>query len=206
MAKEAWGNFRNIFAANTTARKLQLHHELNAIQQRDMSIANYTLKIKELSNSLSSINVNIDDDKMVQICLGRLAPCFGAIRTTVLTRENHPSFDLQLMLLVEGNHVQTKGKYIRRKNPLFKFGRRKRMQPWKNGPMWPRPKQPKTFPCTTSTIGKKGEPSCWTKPTECRESRPATTSFVLVFVCRIRRANVLRQNAEKQKNTIDNDT
>ena len=29
--------------------------------------------------------------------------------------------------------------------------------------------------------------------------------FVLIFVCRISRANVLRQNAEKQKNTIDND-
>ena len=52
---------------NTIARKLQLHQELNNIQQRDMSIGSYTMKIKELCDSLASINVNIDDDEMVQI-------------------------------------------------------------------------------------------------------------------------------------------
>ena len=53
MPKEAWGN--------KTTHKLQLRQELNNIQQRDMSIASYTLKIKELSDSLGSINVNIND-------------------------------------------------------------------------------------------------------------------------------------------------
>ena len=72
--KEAWENLHKIFAANTTARRLQLRQELNNIQQRDMSITTYTLKIKELCDSLGSIGVNIDDDEMVQICLGGLAP------------------------------------------------------------------------------------------------------------------------------------
>ena len=49
-----------------------------------MSISNYTLKIKELCDSLGSINVNIDDDEMVQICLGGLAPRFNTIRSVVL--------------------------------------------------------------------------------------------------------------------------
>ena len=66
--KEAWEDLRKIFAANTTARRLQLRQELNNIQQRDMSITTYTLKIKELCDSLGSIGVNIDDDEMVQIC------------------------------------------------------------------------------------------------------------------------------------------
>ena len=56
-----------IFAKNTTAQKLQLLQELKSIQQRDMSIGSYTLKIKELCDSLASINVNINDDEMVQI-------------------------------------------------------------------------------------------------------------------------------------------
>ena len=68
-----------LFAANTTARRLQHRQELNNIQQRDMSITTYTLKIKELCGSLSSIRVNIDDDEMVQICLGGLAPRFNAM-------------------------------------------------------------------------------------------------------------------------------
>ena len=59
-----------------------------------MSIKSYTLKIKELSDSLGSINVNIDDNERVQVCLGGLAPRFAAIRLVVLTRENPPSSDL----------------------------------------------------------------------------------------------------------------
>ena len=102
--KEAWENLKKIFAANTTARKLQLRQELNNIQQRDMSITSYTLKIKELCDSLGSISVNVDDDEMVQICLSGLAPRFGAMRITVLTKENTPCFfDLESMLLVEEN-------------------------------------------------------------------------------------------------------
>ena len=65
MPKEAWDNLKTIFAANTVARKFQLRQELNNMQQKDMSITNYTLKIKELCDALGSINVIIDDDKMV---------------------------------------------------------------------------------------------------------------------------------------------
>ena len=83
-SKEAWGNLKKIFTCNTTARKLKLRQELNDIQQRDVSIGNYTLKIKELCDSFGSINVHIDDDEMVQICLGDLAPQFGAIRSTIV--------------------------------------------------------------------------------------------------------------------------
>ena len=79
MLTEAWENLRKIFTTNTTARKLQFRQELNNIQQRDMSITSYTLKIKELCDSLGSISVNMEDNEMVQICLGGLAPQFGAM-------------------------------------------------------------------------------------------------------------------------------
>ena len=77
--KEVWENLRKIFVANTTARKCQLHQELNNIQQRNMSITSYTLKIKELCDSLGSISVNVEDNAMVQICLGGLAPQFDGM-------------------------------------------------------------------------------------------------------------------------------
>ena len=76
------------------------------MQQRDMSIIGYTLKIKELCDALGSIDVVIDDDEMVQICLGGLAPRFSSMRSAILARENTPSFfDLQSILLVEENHA-----------------------------------------------------------------------------------------------------
>ena len=77
------------------------------MQQRDMSITSYTLKIKELCDALSSIDVIINDNEMVQICLGGIAPRFNTMRTAILVRENTPSFfDLQSLLLVEENHAR----------------------------------------------------------------------------------------------------
>ena len=72
------------------------------MRQRDLSVADYTLKIKDICDSLASIDVNVEEGEMVQICVGGLASKFGAFRTVVCTRENMPSFfDLQSMLLVE---------------------------------------------------------------------------------------------------------
>ena len=109
--KEAWANLKKMFAANTTARKLQLRQELNNIRQKDMSVSDYTAKIKSICDSLGSIKINVDEDEMVQVCLGGLAQRFDPLRTAILARENPPSFfDLQSMLLVEENHVRTKSK------------------------------------------------------------------------------------------------
>ena len=62
-------NLKKIFAANTTARKLQLRQELSNLRQRDLSVANYTSKIKDICDSLASIKVNIEESEMVQIYL-----------------------------------------------------------------------------------------------------------------------------------------
>ena len=90
--KGAWENLKKIFAASTTARKLQLRQELSNLRQRNLSVADYTSKIKDICDSLASIEVNIEESEMVQICLGGLAPKFGAFRMAVCTREKMPSF------------------------------------------------------------------------------------------------------------------
>ena len=43
-----------------------------------MSVANYTSMIKDICDSLASIDVNVEQDKMVQVSLGGLASKFGA--------------------------------------------------------------------------------------------------------------------------------
>ena len=99
--KEAWEKLKKIFTANTIARKLQLRQELNNIQQKDMFVSDYTAKVKSIYDSLSSININIDEDEMVQVYLGSLAQQFDPIRITILAREKpHSFFNLQSMLLV----------------------------------------------------------------------------------------------------------
>jgi hypothetical protein len=104
--KAVWENLKKIFAASTMARKLQLRQERSNLRQQDLSVADYTLKINEICDSLASIDVNIDEIEKVQICLRGLASKFRAFRTTVCTREATLSFfDLESMLLVEENHV-----------------------------------------------------------------------------------------------------
>jgi hypothetical protein len=104
--KAAWKNLKKIFSASTTARKLQLRQELSNLRQHDLLVADFTLKINEICYSLALIDVNIDESEKVQICLRGLASKFGAFRSAVCTREATLSFfDLQLMLLVEENHV-----------------------------------------------------------------------------------------------------
>ena len=63
-------NLKKIFAASTTVRKLQLRQELSNLQQRDLSVADYTSKIKDICDSLASIEVNIEENEMVHVCLG----------------------------------------------------------------------------------------------------------------------------------------
>ena len=104
--KDVWGNLKEIFAASTTTRNLPLRQELSCLRQRDLSMADYTSKIKDICDSLASIDMNIDEGEMVHICLEELASKFGTFRTVVCTRENMSSFfDLQSMLLVEENHA-----------------------------------------------------------------------------------------------------
>ena len=54
-----------IFAARTTAKKLQLRLELSNVRQRDMKVVDYTSKIKDICDSLASINVNVEEGEMV---------------------------------------------------------------------------------------------------------------------------------------------
>ena len=79
--KESWENLKKIFATSTTTQRLQLRQELNNIWQRNMSITYYTTKVKEICEALGLINVTVDEDVMVHICLGCLAQRYEPIRT-----------------------------------------------------------------------------------------------------------------------------
>ena len=72
----------------------------------------YTIQIKDLCDSLSSINVVVNDDEMVHIYqVGGLTQKYGAFQMGITTRENPPSFfKLQFVLMVEENRTQSKRK------------------------------------------------------------------------------------------------
>ena len=64
-------------------------------------MTDYTTKMKEIFDALGSINVSVEEEEMVQICLGGLAQRYGPIRTVVCTREKPLSFfNLRSLLMV----------------------------------------------------------------------------------------------------------
>jgi hypothetical protein len=67
-----------------------------------MSINEYSLKIKGIVESLTSINVFVDDDDLVNVCLNGLGKEYKPFKTSIIVRENVPNFwDLMSMLIVE---------------------------------------------------------------------------------------------------------
>ena len=68
----AWKNLVKMFETNTKARKLQLKSELNNIKRGNLSINDYSLKIKSIVEALGSIKVSIEDDDLVGACLDGL--------------------------------------------------------------------------------------------------------------------------------------
>jgi len=70
--------------------------------EKEMSINEYALKIKGIVESLASINVPVDDDDLVSVCLNGLGKEYKPFKTSVIVRENVPNFrDLISMLIVE---------------------------------------------------------------------------------------------------------
>ncbi len=88
---EAWQNLVQMFQTNTKARKLQLKQELHIVEKKNMSINEYSLKIKGIVESLASINVSVDDDDLVSVCLNGLGKEYKPFKTSIIVRENVPN-------------------------------------------------------------------------------------------------------------------
>ena len=81
--KEAWDILVQLFATNAKARKIQLKNELHTVKKKNMSISDYTLKIKSICESLASINVAVDDYDKVEVCLHCLGPQYKSFKTSI---------------------------------------------------------------------------------------------------------------------------
>jgi len=72
------------------------------LENKNMSINEYSLKIKGIVESLASINVSMDDDDLVNVCLNGLGKEYKPFKTSIIVKENVPNFwDLVSMLIVE---------------------------------------------------------------------------------------------------------
>ncbi|MCO5604479.1 hypothetical protein L7F22_058645 [Adiantum nelumboides] len=68
-SKQTWDRLVSFDTTNTKARKIQLKNELNIVKKENLSINDYTLKIKGIIEPLASIGVQVEDDDKVEVCL-----------------------------------------------------------------------------------------------------------------------------------------
>ncbi|MCO5584636.1 hypothetical protein L7F22_038567 [Adiantum nelumboides] len=100
--KHAYDNLIAFNATNTRARKIQLKNELNTIKKGDLSMNDYTLKVKALCEPLSSIGVAVDGDDKVEACFRDFGSAYKQFKTSICTWKNIPHFlELSLWLVVE---------------------------------------------------------------------------------------------------------
>ncbi|MCO5596861.1 hypothetical protein L7F22_050931 [Adiantum nelumboides] len=115
--KDAWDSLIAFNANNTRARKIQLKNELKTIKQEDLSVNEYTLQIKGLCESLSSIGVAVDDDDKVEACLRGLGNAYKQFKSSICTREKNSNFlELSSLLVVEEKRFIEDGAIQTRRN------------------------------------------------------------------------------------------
>ncbi|MCO5574500.1 hypothetical protein L7F22_028285 [Adiantum nelumboides] len=89
---------------NQGARKLK--NELNTVKKENLSINDYTLRIKGIVESLAFIGVQMEEDDKIKECLRGLTPVYKQFKTSIQTRENILYFaDLVPMLVVEEKNL-----------------------------------------------------------------------------------------------------
>ncbi len=70
--KQAWDTLVKMYNTNTKAHKMQLKQELHNLQKNKMNISDYSTKVKNLANALTSIGAPIDDENLVAVTLNGL--------------------------------------------------------------------------------------------------------------------------------------
>jgi len=95
--KQAWDTLVKMYSTNTQACKMQLKQELHNLQKNKMNINDYSTKVKNLADALTSIGAPVD---LVAVTLNGLGKYYSEFRTSIVVRETFPNFQDLITLLI----------------------------------------------------------------------------------------------------------
>lgn len=75
-----------MFASRSKARIMQIRLQLSTIQKKDMSVADYFNKVKQLADTLAAIRNPLEDEEIITYLLVGLDSKFGPLVTFVTMR------------------------------------------------------------------------------------------------------------------------
>ncbi len=62
---------------------MQLKQELHNLQKKKMNISDYSTKVKNLADALTSIGAPVDDENLVAVTLNGLGKDYSQFRTSI---------------------------------------------------------------------------------------------------------------------------
>jgi hypothetical protein len=98
--KQAWDTLVKMYNTNTQACKMQLKQELHNLQKNKMNINDYSTKVKNLADALTSIGAPVDDEDLVAMTLNGLGKDYSQFRISIVVRETFPNFQDLITLLI----------------------------------------------------------------------------------------------------------
>lgn len=112
-ARDIWVRIENKFRNNKEARAIQLDNELRTTEIGDMSIEDYSQKLKSLSDRLANVAAPITDRTLVTFLLNGLNEKFDNIINVIQHRDSFPSFETaKSMLLMEETRLKRFNKAV----------------------------------------------------------------------------------------------
>jgi hypothetical protein len=74
--------------------------ELHNLQKNRMNINDYSTKVKNLADALTSIRTPVDDEDLVVVTLNGLGKYYNQFRISIVVQETFPDFQNLITLLI----------------------------------------------------------------------------------------------------------
>jgi hypothetical protein len=99
-SKQAWDTLVKMYNTNTQARKMQLKQKLHNLQKNKMNINDYSTKVKNLANVLTSIGSSINDEDLVAVTLNGLGKYYSQLQISIVVQETFIDFQRLITLFI----------------------------------------------------------------------------------------------------------
>lgn len=87
-SQEVWMALEKMFSSGSRARSMQIRMQLSTMQKKDMSIADYFRKAKNLADTLSAIGSPLPDEEIISYILAGLGSEYDPLVTSITTRND----------------------------------------------------------------------------------------------------------------------
>ncbi|KAL5542803.1 hypothetical protein UlMin_010513 [Ulmus minor] len=100
----AWSTLEKTFSSSSRARIMQLHLELQTLKKGSMSMIDYMMKLKGISDSLAAIRGSMSEQDQIMNLLTGLGTDYNDVVTSINSRDDRISLETVHSMLLSYEH------------------------------------------------------------------------------------------------------